>query len=833
MSETRQMPSVNTNKLLNTKLMPPRQHAALIERKELLERLDGALTKKLTLVAAPTGFGKTTLVSMWIAGRKLLSAWVTLDENDNDPSRFWTYVVSSLRTLDPSIGKAALSALMASQPPSYESLLTPLINDLTRLKEDCVLVLEDFHAIDSDQINQGVSFLVQHLPESLYLVLVTRSIPDLPLAILWVRDEMVEIDAANLRFNRKETEEFLHRSFQADLPAGAVARLLEQTEGWVGGLRLVTLSLQNKDRADFGKLIEAFSGSDRYVADYLIKEVFESQPEIRQTFLMKTCFLRRLTGSLCDAVTSAEGGAAMLEGLERDNMFLVPLEYGGDRVWYRYSPLFAESLQYLAKQRLDEGSLKGLFEKASVWYETYGLYDEAVESALAARSFERAMKLIERYIEIHELSEMTTLGRWFEQIPAQEIFVRPTICFTYAQIILYSSSNRFSPGLIVPLEPFLQAAEKAWRKVEDHERVGELLSLRAIVTWWQGDFPKAVEFTHQSLDELPENDVLWRGNSLLILSQEALDAGQILEAQDAILEVRAQMGAAQNIHGVLAAIQISGEISYWQGELEQSAELNQQILDGAVGGDEMLDDQGIASLGLAHVAYEKNDLEQASQLAAQALGLAERRGNEMLQVETTIRLAYIQAAKHEFVQADALLNSLTGKIQNSFLLPSIQETQARLSVLADEGLWPAAWLNVISSRGPDGFSVQNERETFTLARIQVAQGKTNEALHVLQGRAAKAAAQGRVRSQAETLRIEALAWHADTDPTHAAQLLAEALTIAHAKGFRRLILDEAGAWPRCFKPPFRCCLTGPSACMPRPCCIPLQRLKMQARLVPL
>ncbi len=789
MNEPRHSSSVKTNLLLNTKLMPPRQRAAIIERKGLLERLDAGLAKKLILVAAPTGFGKTTLVGMWIANREFLSAWVTLDENDNDPTRFWTYIVSSLRAVDPSIGKASLSVLVSPQPPSFEALLTPLINELTLLKEDCVLVLEDYHAIRSDLINQGVAFLIQHLPESLHVVMVTRSSPDLPLGILRVRDEMIEINAADLRFSQKETEEFLHQSFRAELPSGAVAKLLEQTEGWVGGLRLVAMSLQNKGRADIGKLIESFSGSDHYVADYLIKEVFESQPEMRQTFLMKTCFLRRLTGSLCDAVTDAADGAAMLEGLDRENMFLVQLEHGGERVWYRYSPLFAESLQYLAKQRLDEASLKELFEKASLWYEKYGLFDEAIESALSAKSFERAMLLIEMYIEIHDLTEMGTLGRWLEPIPAELILDNPEICLTFAQVILYSS-DRFAITTAARIEPLLDAAEQAWRSEGNVARVGAVSALRGMVALWQGDFQKSFEYVHRSLEELPEYDVFWRGVSLLNAGFEALDAGKLLDAQGIILEAKALLGASQNIHGVLAANQMLGEIFFWQGDMEQSIEMDQQIIAQAVGDEAMLDDQGTAHLNLAKAAYERNDLESAGQFALRALELAIQRANERLQVETTIQLAYIHAAKDEFAQAAALLKSLTGKIQNPLLLPSIQETEAHLAILVDEGLLPAGWVSRVTGSERNVNSLQKEREVFTLARVQIAQGKANEALQALQGWAAEAVAQGRVRSQVEALCIEALAQHASNDLSQATQLLSEALMIGHAKGFRRLILDE-------------------------------------------
>ncbi|MBI5838853.1 MAG: hypothetical protein HZB19_02010 [Chloroflexi bacterium] len=776
--------------VLNTKLMPPRLHSALVQRGDLWTRLDAGLTRKLTVVTAPTGFGKTTLVSQWITSRDFSSAWVTLDANDNDPSRFWTYVVSALRTFDSTLGKTTLAALTTSQPPSFQSLLTPLINDLTRLTEPCVLALDDYHVITSPEINDGFSFLIQHLPESLHIVLTARHDPNLPLAILRVRDELAEINAAHLRFNQQETETFLRESLQADFSSTAATQLFQKTEGWAAGLRLAVLSLQNKGIGNIEKLIESFSGSDRYVADYLTREVVESLPEDAQLFLLKTCFLSRLTGSLCDSTAGATNSAVRLEQLERENLFLVQLEHGGGRVWYRYHPLFAESIQYLAKQRLDESAIKNIFEKASAWYEYHGLYDEAIETALAAKSFDRAMTLIEKFIEIHNISELLTLGRWLENIPSQEIFLHPVICFAYSQVLLYSSPERFAPATAARLEPFLHAAETAWRAEKNHHRLGQLLSTRGMAAWWQGDFQKAFEYARQALALIPEHDVLYRGSSLLIVSREALDAGRILEAQDTLLEARAQMGAAQNIHGVLAAMQMLSEISFWQGELEQAAQLNQQVMDEAIGGDEMLDDKGIASLGLARVAYEQNELEHAEQLAAQALGFAQQHANESLQVETTILLACIHAAKNNFARAGDLLKSLVNKIQNPIYLRQIQEAQARLSILSGDLLSLKSWSTLVSSEKQNSAVLQKERESLTLARLLIAENKSHEALAALKGWNTNAAENGRVRSQVEVSCLEALAHHADSNLTQAAQSLTEALTLGHAKGFRRVFLDE-------------------------------------------
>jgi LuxR family maltose regulon positive regulatory protein len=770
--------------------MPPRLSPAVIQREELLTRLDEGLTKKVIIITAPTGFGKTTLVRMWIGSRDFASVWVTLDEHDNDPVRFWTYISSALRTIDSSLGKATLSLLASPQPPSFESLLTPLINDLTRLKKSSVLVLEDYHAIKSPEIHEGITFLIQHLPESIHLVFITRAEPDLPLGILRVRDELLEVDAADLRFNRGEVDAFLQTTLRSNLPPTAVSQLFEKTEGWPAGMRLVTLALQNKgNKANLDQLIQSFTGSDRYVADYLIKEVFESQPKDIQSFLLKTSFFPRLTGSLCDAILETTNSTAILEQLDRDNLFLVQLERRGNQLWYRYNPLFAESLQYLAGQRLNETEISRLFDKASQWYEFQGLFDEAIDTALTARLFDRALSLIEKFIEIHDMSGLRTIGRWLEGIPQHEMLRHPVLCFTYAQIILYST-DRFAPATATRIEPFLHAAEAAWRAEENYAHLGQLLSFRGNVVWWQGDFPKAFEYSRQSLEFLPEQDVFWRGNSLISVGHEALSAGRILEAQDQLLEARALLGAAQNIYGVLAAIQFLAEIFFWQGEFEQAEQLNRQIQAEAIGEESMLDDQGIASLNLAHIAYERNELDQAEQFATRAFDLAHQRANEILEGQATIRLAHIFSARSNAVRSHEILKSLEAKIQNPALLREIQNTQALLSIRTGDISSLAWWVKIAADKNQTTLHIQKEREAFTLARLRIAEGQSSEVLDLLKNWQEDAAQNGRVRSLVEACCLEALAHYAAADSSAAVQPLHQALSLGHAKGFRRLFLDE-------------------------------------------
>jgi LuxR family maltose regulon positive regulatory protein len=786
-------------KLLQTKLMPPRLHANLISRRDLLERLNDGLTRKLILVTAPTGFGKTTLVGEWISGRmkdeggSLKFAWVSLGAGDNDPVRFWSYVIAALRTFDISIGKNALAALQTSQPVSLHAILTPLINDLSRLSGTSVLILEDYHAISSSEIHASISFLLQHLPAPLHLVLISRVEPGLPLAILRARDELVELDASSLRFNLDETEAFLRKTVPTELPPSTAAKLQERTEGWAAGLRLAARSLQDKvDRDDVDKFIQTFSGGHRYVADYLIQEVFEIQPEPVQDFLLKTCFLSRLAGSLCDAVTQTTGGAEMLEQIERENLFLDQLQDSGERVWYRYNPLFAESIQVLARQRLGEAYIQSVFERASGWYELEGLYDEAVEAALAAKLYERAIGLIERFVEINDLTESHTLSRWLEQIPGGQLLQHPQLSFSYAQVILYTS-DRFAPATAARLEPLLGAAETAWSTAEDTRGLGALYSFRGLVAWWQGDFQKAFDYAHRSLELIPDQEVLFRGSSLLIATYEALNEGRILDAQDLALEARAMLGAAQNIYGVLAALQMLGEVFYWQGEMAQADQLNRQIIAEALEaswGESMLDDQGLASLSLANGAYEQNDLENARQLAERALDLGQQRGNELLQAQAVIRLAHIQTALGNPRRGIDLVKALAARIRNPAWLREVQCAQALLSIRAHETGSLEWWLSVINGEKQNVLPVQKEREAFTMARMWISAAKPGAALEALNGWQEDAARYGRVRSQVEALCLEALAHDASFNPQQAAQALVQALQIGEPKGFRRLFLDE-------------------------------------------
>ena len=587
-----------------------------------------------------------------------------------------------------------------------------------------------------------------------------------------------------------ETQAFLQNAIQSDLPGGAADQLQERTEGWPAGLRLAALALNNqKGQSGLEDVLQSFSGSHPYVADYLTQEVFKNQPATIQAFLLRTCFLSRMNASLCETVSGLSESAGLLEKLARESLFLVPLEKSGHQTWYRYNPLFAESIQYLARQRLDAAEIAVLFENASAWYENHLDYENAVEAALAARLYPRALTLIEKYIDIHSIAAVLTLKRWFSSIPEQFILAQPEASFTYAQVILFTG-DRYAPDMVTRLEPNLNAAEKCWEKENNRARLGAARSLRGITAWWQGDIAKACRLAQQSLDELPETDIFWRGNSLLISAFGDLNSDDIFAAQDTILEARALLGAANNIYGVLAATQILSAADYWLGELEQARQLNNQIIAEAVGSEDMLDDQGIARLSLADISYEENDLSTAEKYLQEALDLAIQRKNELLIAQVTGRLAHLQLARGKPAQAVELIKTQAARLQNP---NALREVDIALAEITAHTITPGEAAGLSQEARPRTSNLlflEQERLTFVQARKLIYTGMNLEALKLLAGRPADAAKHGRIRNQVEALCLEALAYQAAGQPENARAALTQALAVGQAKGFVRLFIDE-------------------------------------------
>jgi LuxR family transcriptional regulator, maltose regulon positive regulatory protein len=791
--------------LLTTKLHLPQARRDLVPRPRLFERLHQGLSSKLTVVSAPAGFGKTMLVSAWIAMRNAHqalppAAWVALDAGDNDPVRFWRYVITACQTFDAAIGRSALALLHGAQQPSWETVLTTFINELAQLPGKGVLVLEDYHVITAPQIHEMVLFLLDHLPTTLHLIMTTRSDPQLPLARLRAQADLNELRAADLRFSLTETQAFFQQVLSRPLAAEMLERLEARTEGWVTGLRLVAITLQGRLASDpqtMEQLLVTLTGSRGHIFAYFITEVLNAQPASHQEFLLRTSVLSRLTSSLCHAVTDMDDSESILEQLERANLFLMPLDGTGQ--WYRYHALFAEALHHEARRRLGEERLRALSHRASLWYAQHGWLTEAVEAALAAQDFPRAADLVERSIAPELVqNEYHTLRRWLELLPEAVLHAHPSLCFILATAILFTSERR-TPATMVLLQTPLQVAEQYWRAEDNAPKLGEALALRSWITWMQGERTQALTVARQALELLPASEMQWRGVSLALVGEEELLTGRLHAARQTFTQTRALWQATRNAYGVLATTLALGEVYARQGELQQAAQLYQQVLTEAeqasMNRHQALSRMGAAHLGLGALALEWNDLEAAEQHATHAVTIGQQVAYEELRVRGSLILARLKHVRGETAEAQQLLHTLiaqTPQQRGLSVLREVRAYQARLA-LASGDLVTAERFIASTQQGDDVARLQQEQEALLVARLRIAQGKPEEAIRLLEPWRDEAHVQGRAHSELEIMVLRSLAHFVQQDLPQATETLHQALAHAQAEGYQRLFLDEGEA----------------------------------------
>jgi LuxR family maltose regulon positive regulatory protein len=817
---------------LSTKLAPPHLRPPVVKRRRLLDRLDQGLAHKLTLLSAPAGFGKTTLAAEWVetgdwetgklgTGKPTSQppnlpvshptnlpiyhvAWVSLDAGDNDPVRFWRYVVSACGAFDPGIGDSSLALLQTSQQPAFEAVLTAFINELAGLPGKCVLILEDYHLITARPVHETLTFWLDYLPPALHVVMLTRGDPPLPLARLRARNELNELRAADLRFSPEETRDFLRLAVPFALPAGAVERLAARTEGWPAGLRLVALALQRRrSPEEIETFLATFTGGHRPILDYLVADVLGAQPEPVQEFLLQTAFLSRLTGPLCDAVyqstnfpisqsTNLPTSQAILEHLERANLFVIPLD--DRREWYRYHTLFAEAMQHHARQRLGEARLRELSRRASLWYAGHGLLGEAVEAALAARDYPQAADLVERIVApelVH--NEYHTLRRWMEQLPEEVLRLHPRLCFTYAVAILFTSV-RHAAATRALLQTPLDMAEQAWQAAGDRPRLGEVVAFRSLVAWLQREYARSFSLARQSLELLPGDEAQWRGIALIMAGVEELWAGELNAARPTLTQARALCQAAGNLYGTLDTTLILGDLCVWQGDLGQAGGLYRQALSTAeqapIDRDQALQRRGRALAGLAGLALELNDREAAGRDAAEALDIGRQLADEELLVRASLVLARLELARGEAGPARERLHALAAQTHQPPLLREVHAWQARLALAAGDLAAARRWAAASVQSGDDLPRIRQEAEALVVARVLLAQGEAEAALRLAGEWEADARAHGRSGRELEIHLLQALAHAALGWPARAGQALVRALELAQPEGYRRVFLDE-------------------------------------------
>ena len=797
-----------TMPILATKLYIPSPPPNLIPRPWLIERLNAGLHGKLTLVSAPAGFGKTTLVSEWVAACQSPVAWLALDEGDMDPRRFLTYMLAALQKATPHAGSAAWTMLQSPQPPQATSILAALLNEISASPDEHRLVLDDYHVADDPRVDELLVFLLQHMPPQLHLVITTREDPNLPLARLRARGQLTELRAADLRFTPEEAAAFLNQGMGLNLAPETIAALEARTEGWIAGLQLAALSLQG--RSDAAAFVQAFTGSHRFVLDYLVEEVLHQQPKEVHAFLLQTAILDRLCGSLCDAVTGQEGGQEMLETLERGNLFVIPLD--DERRWYRYHHLFAEVLRARAQEALPDQA-PCLHRRASAWYAQHNLPALAIHHAMAAQDFERAAGLIElAWPAMDGRFQAAAWLAWARKLPEEVLRARPVLSVAYAWALLNGGElegaairledadqwlkRRDGPQEGPPSAPFGMV-------VVDEEQLrglpGSVAAARSYLALAVGDTPAAVAYAQQALDLLPEADPIVRGPAASLLGLAQWTNGELDAAYRSLAAAMEGFRLGGNLHFALSGTYGLADIKIAQGRLREAVRIYEQALRLAEEQPGMIRGTADLYLGLSELHREQGDTEVAERFLQQSEALGEQAALQ----DWPFRLRRAQA---RFAQDRGDLDGAVALLEEAERLyypTPVPDTRplaalkARVWIAQGRVAETLAWARERELSVDDDLSYLREFEHITLARVLLAQHlHTQEAAPLQQGirllgRLLHAAEEaGRMGSVIEISLAQALAHRARGDLPTALESLARALTLAEPEGYVRIFVDE-------------------------------------------
>ncbi len=793
-----------TRPLIATKLYVPRSRRTLVTRPRLGERLARGADSRLTLVSAPAGFGKTTLLSEWLgasAGGSRPVAWLSLESADNEPGRFWAYVVAALQAVIPGVGASARE-LIASTPFPTDLVLTSVLNDLTQSSEEVWLVLDDYHLVDSHDVHDGVAILLEHLPPAAHVVISTRADPDLPLARWRARGELVEIRAAELRFTADEAASYLNDVAGLDLATQDVATLDKRTEGWIAALQLAALSIRGRD--DIGGFISRFAGTDRYVVDYLVEEVLQHQPEPVREFLLRTAILDRFTGALCDAVTGRDDGGQLLLMLERDNLFMVALD--DRREWFRYHHLFTDVLR--ARLLSEQPELVAqLHERASRWCERHDLAEDAVRHALAAQDFDRAAHLVELTVPwIRRNRQEAMMHGWLKSLPDDAIRRRPVLSVFYGSMLMVS-------GDIDAVEPRLDDAERglaaapageslSWADTEELRTLPATIAVyRASLAQARGDVAGTAEHARRALDLAGPDDHLARGSAAGFLGFAAWASGDVSTALDTFTQAVASLQAAGNLVDELSSTVVLAEMWLAAGRPSRARRLCGRALERAEAHGVPLP-RATADLhvGLGEIDRDLSDLQSARRHLEIAAASAEGAPMAESRYRWFVAMARLVHAEGNSAGAVTFLDQAEQHYRRGFFpdLRPVAAIRARVWIaqgkLADAQEW-AGERNVATT---DEVSYLREFDHLTLVRLLIARHRehpgtsTIEAAEQLLGRLlATAEASGRIGSVVEIRVLQALALDAQHRRTEALAALERALAEGpEPAGHVRLFLDE-------------------------------------------
>ncbi|MCB9116539.1 MAG: tetratricopeptide repeat protein [Caldilinea sp.] len=770
--------------ILATKLYIPPPALRLAPRPRLVERLAAGTRRRLTLIAAPAGFGKTTLVSSWVAGIEAGEgprvAWLALEREESDLARFFTYVVAALRTVAPGAGAGVLEMLQSGRPSAPQALAAALVNDLAALPGEIVLVLDDLHAVESAAVDEALAFLLDHQPPQLHLVVTTRSDPHLPLARLRARDQLAEIRAADLRFTLAEASDFLTRAMRLELPPASIAALEARTEGWIAGLQLAALSMEGRRAEGAGGMaafVDSFTGSHRFVLDYLVEEVLNQQPAAMQRFLLRTSILERLCGPLCDAVVrdAATPGQATLEAIERANLFIVPLD--NERRWYRYHHLFADLLRQSLAQTadLDENEAH---RRASAWLEANGLALEAFHHAVAANDTARAAQLVAgQGMPLYLQGAAAPVLDWLATLPRAELDAQPALWVMWASALTMSGAQSST------IEEKLAAAEATLSGVaageEPRDLAGQIAAIRAMLAVPLNDVETIIAQAQQARALLRADNLPMRTTTAWSLGYAYQIRGERAAAGLAYAEAIDVAQASGNLMVELGATTCLGQIREAEGDLHEAEGQYRRVLE--MVGDPPWPVACEAYLGLARLHYQWNELETAQSFGERSLELALEMQNVDTPAACGIFLARLhlargdaQAATAALAQAEAIARRHGFEHQMGALVAM------RVRILLRQGQMAEA-AHLLAAAGDDASS---------RARVLLAQGDAAAALAAIEPWRDEAERRQWADERLAALVLQAVAHEAAGATVEAVQVLGEALSAGEAGGHVRVFVDE-------------------------------------------
>ena len=787
--------------MLESKLRFPRTVSRPIPRPQLDDVLERGATVPLTLVSAPAGYGKTTLVASWLQARPspAACAWVSLDEHDRDATSFWSYVLSAVERVAPGTAGRALG-MASSGRAGLRAALDELLNELSVLPADLTVVLDDYHLCDGTDVGEGMSFLLEHLPPQVHVIIITRADPGLPLSRLRARGQLVELRAGDLRFTVEESAAYLNDAHDLHLDPAAVAVLDRRTEGWAAAVHLAALSLRG--RADPAGFISAFAGDDRFVLDYLADEVLGRVPEGTRRFLLETSILDRLTGALCDAVTGASGGKAMLEALERQNLFLIPLD--DHRRWYRYHHLFADVLKahLLDERRTD---LPQLHRRASDWFAEQDDPEPAVHHALAARDIGRAAELVELAVpRLRRARKEALILRWAADLPEAAVRDRPVLATGIVGALM--ASNQFD-GVARRLDEVERRLENPddlviVDRAERARLPAAIHTYRAALALTTGDLTGTMAHAEAALARGSEDDLLSTAAASALIGLASWAQGDLARAHEAYTVAARELGVAGHIADALGCTITLADLATAQGRLRDAGHVVHEALEaaGSSGAADALRGTADMHVALAALDLERGHLASAAEHLRRSDELGDAAGLPQNAYRWRVTLAGLREAHGDTDSALVLLGEAERVYVGDFApnVRPIAATRARVLAAAGRTEEALAWARSSGLGTTDAVSYLKEYEHTTLVRVLLAAGgapgsTTSEAADLLDRLIAAALAGRRTGSLIELLVLKALACQATGAPNAAADALERAVRLAEPEGYCRVFTAEGPA----------------------------------------